>query len=112
MKLPVQVYPPAPAQVEPYLEVLGPELTVQFLLRFGGAELVLSANPTERSALVKFVGREKAQALSEQSYRMQRRVPLAKQWLTTCLHAEGKPINQIARTLRATDVSVRKWLKK
>jgi hypothetical protein len=35
-------FPKPPAQVQHFVEVLGPELTVQFLLAFGGAELYIA----------------------------------------------------------------------
>jgi len=45
-----------------------------------------------------------------QAHRLPKRVPLAKKWLTQALASQGLPVAQIARTLRASDVSVRKWL--
>ena len=84
MTLPTRAYPAPTAQVAPYAKVLGTELTIDFLLAFGGAELVRSNNPTERSALVQLLGLEVAQTLAGQAHLMQRRVPLAKKWLALC----------------------------
>ena len=104
--------PKPTAQVEPFFEVLGPELTVDFLLQFGGAELHFSTDPNGRGAVEKLIGPEKAKALAESRNRTgQKRVPLAKQWLARMLHWQGHSGADIARTLRATDVSVRGWLK-
>jgi hypothetical protein len=112
MTLPARPMPKPTAQVEPFFEVLGPELTVAFLLQFGGAELVYSNDPTGRSAVEKLIGSDKVKALAESRNRaMQKRVPLAKQWLARMLHWQGHSGSEIARTLRATDVSVRGWLK-
>lgn len=112
MMLPARPMPKPTPQVEPFFEVLGPDLTVAFLLQFGGAELVLSNDPKGRSAVEKLIGSEKAKALAESRNRsMQKRVPLAKQWLARMLHWQGHSGAHIARTLRATDVSVRGWLK-
>jgi hypothetical protein len=112
MTLPARSMPKPTAQVEPFFEVLGPELTVDFLLQFGGAELHFSTDPKGRSAVEKLIGPEKAKALAETRNRtMQKRVPLAKRWLARMLHWQGRSAADIARTLRATDVSVRGWLK-
>lgn len=112
MSLPGRPIPKPTAQVEPFYEVLGPELTVQFLLQFGGAELHFANDPKGRGSVEKLVGAEKAKALAESRNRaLQKRVPLAKRWLAQMLHWQGHSGAQIARTLRATDVSVRGWLK-
>ena len=79
MMLPARPMPQPTAQVEPYFEVLGPELTVTFLLQFGGAELHFANDPKGRSAVEKLVGAEKAKALADSRNRsLQKRVPLAK----------------------------------
>jgi len=105
-----QGYPAPTAQVATYVELLGPAKTVEFLLAFGGAELALSNNPRADSALAQMVGEEGARALGAHAHRLPKRVPLAKKWLTQALASQGLPVAQIARTLRASDVSVRKWL--
>ncbi len=100
------------AQVEPFVTVLGAELSVQFLLQFGGAELYLAKNPQGRSAVAEPVGVDKARALAESDgVAAQRRIPLAKRWLAAMLAWQGDSTAHIARTLRVTDSSVRKWLK-
>lgn len=79
-----QIAHPAPrptAQVAPYVDVLGIDLAVEFLLTVGGAELALARNPGEHSQLVALVGQEKARALAARDDLLQRRVPLAKRWL-------------------------------
>lgn len=112
MSLPARPHPKPTAQVEPYFQVLGPELTVEFLLQFGGAELNFSTNPKGRSAVEKLIGPDKTKALAESPNRaLQKRVPLAKQWLARVLHWQGHSAADIARTLRVSDVSVRGWLK-
>ena len=91
MSLPALPMPKPTAQVEPFYEVLGPELTVAFLLQFGGAELHLSADPKGRGAVERLVGAERARALATSSRRaLQRRVPLAKRWLARMLHWQGR----------------------
>lgn len=104
-------YPKPTAQVAPYVDVLGPWLTIRFLLTFGGAELYLPTEPGTHTRLVALVGQDKARQLAASAHLLQRRVPLAKRWLAGYLRAEGNSSAQIARTLRASDTSVRKWLK-
>jgi hypothetical protein len=110
--LPARPMPNPTAQVAPYVEALGLELAVEFLLQFGGAELHFAADPRGTGAVEKLVGADKAKALAEsRNQALQKRVPLAKRWLARMLHWQGHSTAQIARTLRATDVSVRGWLK-
>ncbi|HFQ15871.1 MAG TPA: helix-turn-helix domain-containing protein [Rhodobacteraceae bacterium] len=104
-------YPPPPAQVAVYADVIGPARTVDFLLAFGGAEMAIPKSPGKNSMLAHVVGIENARKLSANAHRLPKRVPLAKKWLTQSLAMQGLPVAQIARTLRTSDVSVRKWLK-
>jgi len=100
------------AQVQPYVDVLGVELTMQFLLQFGGAELYLAADPKGRSAVEALLGYHMLKELAARpSLTRQRRIPLAKRWLAAMLHWQGHSAAHIARTLRVTDSSVRLWLK-
>lgn len=103
--------PPVPAQVAPYVEALGIAMTVRFLLIFGGAELYYATDPKGRGRVEALVGPDRAAELGRISHRLPRRVPLAKPWLAAQLRSEGYGIADIARTLRTSDVSVRKWLK-
>jgi hypothetical protein len=104
-------WPRPTAQVAPYVEALGMEDAILFLLTFGGAELYVATNPTGRRQVEAMFGADKARALAAQAHRLPARVPLAKRWLALCLAAQGSSAAAIARTLRVTDVSVRKWLR-
>lgn len=113
MSLPARPMPKPTAQVEPFFEVLGPELTVAFLLQFGGSPVSYSRNPQGRSEVEKLIGPEKTRKLAESTNRaLQQRVPLAHRWLAKMLHWQGHSYAYIARTLRVTDVSVRGWLRR
>ena len=107
--------PPMPrptAQVAPYMEALGSELVVEFLLQFGGAELYLAESPKGRSELEALVGPQKAKALANHpSIGQYARVPLAKPWLASVLRWQGHSNAVIARKLHVSDVSVRRWEK-
>ncbi len=114
--LPSLPMPRPPAQVLPYFETLGLELTISFLLTFGGADLYLPADPKGGSEVEAHIGRDNLKALAALSRApkstMQKRVPLAKRWLTEVLHWQGHSAAAIARKLRITTVSVGRYLAK
>ncbi|TNJ40581.1 helix-turn-helix domain-containing protein [Phaeobacter sp. B1627] len=101
------VFPKPTAQVQPYYSVLGPDLTVQFLLEFGGAELFIPQNPKGKSRVEKLVGAENTKALADMSHLLQRRVPLANPWIAAFLYWQGMPVSEIARPIRRTERTVR-----
>lgn len=102
--------PRTPAHVQPYVDALGPDLALTFLLHFGGADLYIPANPTGRSELVDVVGLEGARALATLRDRLQYRVPTAKPWISQMLHEKGLSKAEIARRLHATVPTVTRWL--
>lgn len=104
--------PTPPAQIEPFVRVLGVEGALSFLMTFGGAEMVYHRNPV-RSQLAKVMGIEAAKSLAEEDARqgLPRRVPLAKPWCAQVLREKGLPVAEIARRMHASDVAVRRWLK-
>lgn len=104
--------PDPPAHVYPYVEVLGTDLAIEFLLTFGGAELYMASAPKGRSRLVQLVGPGKAAELARAAGHLPRRVPTAKPWIAATWHARGLPVAEIARRLHVSDVSVRNWLSK
>lgn len=100
-----------PAQVEPYVDALGEEDALRFLMEFGGSEVYISARPRKDSPVVKLVGMDKAKALHREAYRLQSRVPLASKWIAQVLyHEKCLPKAKIARMLRTTDVTVRRYV--
>lgn len=102
--------PPPPPSIYDYHRVLGPDLTCQFLMRFGGAELFLSPTPQGKSEVEKLIGAEKVRELAELGW--PRRVPLAKRWLAQYLRATSDLSQaEIARRLKTSTVSVRSYLK-
>lgn len=104
--------PKPPAQIEPFVRVLGIEGALAFLMTFGGAELVYHRNPV-RSQLAQVMGVEAAKALADEDALrgLPRRVPLAKPWCAQMLREKGLPVAEIARRMHASDVAVRRWLK-
>jgi len=106
-------YPRPPAHVQPYVDALGAETAVVFLLEFGGAELSIPKDPKGASRVVDVLGMPAAKALSELAERtaLPRRVPTAKPWIACYMKtAGGLSHAEIARKLHTTDVTVRRWI--
>lgn len=106
-------YPRPPAHVAAYVEALGVETAVRFLLHFGGAELYIAADPKGNSEVAAVLGMDAARALSALAARahLARRVPNAKPWLARYMKVtEGLSHAKIARRLHASDVSIRRWI--
>ncbi len=102
--------PRPPAQVAPYVEALGSDGAVAFLLAYGGAELTVYGNP-HRAGHVRLVGQDAAERLAAVADGLQKRVPLANRWLAKMLAWQGMSTAEIARRLRKTDVAVRGYLR-
>ncbi|MFN4172150.1 MAG: helix-turn-helix domain-containing protein, partial [Pseudorhodobacter sp.] len=102
MNLPARPMPRPTAQVQPYVDAMGPELAMKFILHFGGAELWIPKNLKGDTEFEAMIGPSAAQALVERAGRLQKRVPLAKAWLTAMLDWQGLPASEIARRLRVS----------
>jgi hypothetical protein len=111
MTLPARAMPRPTAQVQPYVDAMGTEKAMEFILHFGGAELWIPKTLRGDTEFESLIGPEAAQALAERSERLQKRVPLAKAWLVAMMDWQGVPASQIARRLRISDISVRRMLK-
>jgi hypothetical protein len=103
--------PRPPANVAPHADALGPEAAVRFLPAFGGAELYVPERPGPDTAAAALIGQDGMRALHAVSGRLQPRVPLANRWLAMMLAWQGHSTAEIARRLRATDTTVRRWLR-
>jgi len=99
---------PPPAHL-PYVEALGEELAVRFLLAFGGSTVHLSKNP--RAGMVaRTIGVEAAMRLAAAIGGGDVKPPIAKRWIAGQLLRCGHSIAMIARRLHADEATVRKWL--
>ena len=98
------------AQVEPYVQILGVDLTMAFLLKFGGAQLYLPNDPKGKSDVETLLGYDKLKELAARPG-LQSRVPLAKRWLAAMLDWQGHSGAHIARTLRVTEQTARRYLR-
>jgi len=103
-------YPLPTAQVQPYVDVLGEALAIEFLLNFGGSEVMLACDPKGRGMVERCIGQRHVAALA-QVLPMIHRVPLSNPWLAKCLYAQGLSIAAIARHLRVSDVTIRRYIK-
>lgn len=106
------IHPRPTAQVQPFVDALGVEGAVTFLLAFGGSELYLPLDPRPTSKLVEVMGMDGARALGAMAQRVmvQSRIPTAKPWLARVMRAKGLPNAEIARRLHVADFTVRRWI--
>lgn len=103
--------PTPPAHVAVYVEVLGIDQAVTFLLEFGGSPLYLPSSRTHaESRIVQTIGKDKAVALGQRLGAGMVKVPLAKPFIAAYYLAKDVPVVEIARQLRVTDSTVRRWL--
>lgn len=110
---PERHHPRPPAHVAPFVDALGAELAVRFLLHFGGAELYIPRDPKGGSELAQVLGMSAAVAISDLADRtcLPRRIPTARPWIARYLKTvAGLSTAEIARRLHASDVSVRRWI--
>lgn len=99
------------AQVQPYVDALGLDLAVLFILEFGGSYVTISEAPQDRSEVVRFVGRDKTIALAKRIGSGTIRVHNAKPWLAAYFrYIKGWTVNATARKLHVSDVAIRRWL--
>ena len=99
------------AQAQPYVDALGLDVAVEFLLAFGGTEVYLSTKPQERSQVAELVGAEAAIRLAQRIGSGPCRVQTAKPFLAAYFrYKKGYNVVKIARQLHVTDVTVRNWL--
>ena len=101
-----------PAHLSVYVEALGVQGTIQFLLRFGGGQLMIGHKPNAANPVAKEMGLEAAQALAAVRDRLPAQIPVGKKWIAQVKRAEGLPVTEIARMLHTTEPTVRRYLAK
>lgn len=99
-----------PANLAPWVDILGAEGAEACFLTMGGKEIYLTERASGRSELAQRFGVDVAQALAVRLGVLKVRVPTAKPWLAAMMRARGLPVAGIAVTLHVTDVAVRKML--
>ncbi len=103
--------PRPPAHVAPFVECLGFDRAITFLLAFGGAPIYLAGRPQATNRLLPVIGADGVAALRREFGNRIDRVPQPKIWLARVWYARGIPVLDIARRLHTTDKTVRIWLK-
>lgn len=99
-----------PAHVAPYVRILGEDKAIDFLLHFGGGELYLKWKTDARAELIELIGAKAVDALAAAQDGLPRRVPKADAYIARVLFARGLTISQVARKVRASDVTIRRYL--
>ncbi|CAN7257179.1 hypothetical protein [Brucella pseudogrignonensis] len=102
-----------PANLAPFINTLGFDKGIEFLLRFGGATMYLPKKPQSsgRSMASSLLTAEEIIALSKALDLDYLRIPVAKKFIATYLRSQNVSVSEIARKLHMTDVTVRGYLK-
>ncbi|MEO0632907.1 MAG: hypothetical protein AAFY52_02085 [Pseudomonadota bacterium] len=103
--------PPPCDAAETYVELLGEQTALAFILEFGGSEVFIPEKPRGKGMVEAIVGYEGMKALRHASFEASFRIPLANKWVAQCLHVQGHSINAIARRMRMTTNTVSKYIK-
>ncbi|MBY6117443.1 helix-turn-helix domain-containing protein [Mameliella alba] len=106
MKEPV-AYPRHPAHLNVFVEELGPELAVRFLIQFGGARLYFPDDPKGKSQAEALIGANALRRLGQRMLQNRAEIPTGTTWVIQALAAEGKGTSEICRILRVTARTVR-----
>jgi hypothetical protein len=96
--------------VLPYVNALGLDRAAAFLIAFGGTSVYVAKSPRS-TPLLTVIGADGIAALHEEFGNFIERVPMARRFVIRQLRSKGMLINQIARAVGSTDVSVRAALK-
>jgi hypothetical protein len=102
--------PKPPAQVEPYIEVIGHDAALALVETFGGVRVYIPKDPPADSPVVKAIGMEAAVRLGRALGGESPRIPVARAWLVAHYASLKWPVPRIARQLRIADFSVRRIL--
>lgn len=94
-----------------FIDALGVEGAVRFILEYGGADPSTSPRLRDANPLMRMFGRETVEAIARHPVRP-RRIPLMKSWLAVYFRAKGQSVPEIARILRVSDITVRNRLRK
>ncbi len=100
----------APANVSRFIDVLGEDLTLDFLLKFGGTPVYLAITPRPNSPVVECVGYDKASKLGRSLGPGAVQIPTAKPWMAVKLKEKGFTGIAIARLLHTDSRTIRRWL--
>lgn len=102
---------PVPAHLRVYVDVLGVDLAVEFLLKLGGGVSYFAESPQARSPIAAVVGIEKAKELAKELGPGALRIPTGKPFIAKYYRDMGWKVVAIARLLHVTDSTVRNMLR-
>lgn len=102
--------PVPPAHLAVFVNALGVERAIEFLLNFGGAELYVPREFKGNSRIVTVIGHDGALSIARVRDRLPARIPTGKPWIAKVWHSKGLSKAEIARRLHVSDVSVRRML--
>lgn len=106
--VPSSRYPRHPAHLDPFVEELGPELAVRFLIAFAGCTLYFPDDPKGRSRAEGLIGAERLKVLGQRMRSNRAEIPVPRTWLILALTAEGKSTAEICRALKVTATTVKR----
>ncbi len=99
-----------PAHLAPYVEILGENRAIVFLLTFGGGNVYLSGRQADSRIRTVLDEPTIARLREEFGHRIDR-VPVGKTWIAQVWAERDVSVLEIARRLHTTDKTVRVWLK-
>jgi hypothetical protein len=102
--------PRPPAQVQPYIEIIGLDATLALVQEFGGVRAYVAKDPPVDSKMVKAIGMAAAVRLGKALGGESPRIPVARAWLVQHYASLKWSVPRIARELRIADFSVRRIL--
>lgn len=101
-----------PANLAPFINTLGFDKGIEFLLRFGGSAMYFPKKPQDgRSLASSLLTVDEIIALSQAIDRDYLRVPVGKKFIAQYLRSQNVSVGEIARRLHMTDVTIRGYLK-
>lgn len=102
---------PIPAHLAVFVEALGPDGALEFLLAFGGGDLSLGSRPQANNPVRKRLGDDAARKLAAVAHRLPRTIPVGRRWMVQMLDAKGLPQAEIARRLHISQSTVKRHLR-
>lgn len=101
-----------PRAIAELIEIIGMEATVKLLISCGGSPIALPKKHVMNtgSVLVDAVGPEHALSLGRHFNDLHLKVPIGNKFIARQMASNGASVNEIARTIRQSDVTVRKIL--
>lgn len=101
-----------PPSVSEFIDLIGEDKTALLLLKVGGTLAQFSEGRTHDDTLVaRAIGREAALTLGQHFGAVPKLIPMGNKFLARHLRAKGYSVQEIARLIRCTAVSVRSYLK-